>query len=132
MTAMMIVFMSVLAIFSLTGLLLGLFAVWQARAVGATAAAREETWRAETDARLQVFDERLDSMASQLGELELRPAVTLTAGMPKPGMNVVKRAQALRLHRRGNRPEQIATALDLPRQEVDLLLKVHRIVLSNI
>jgi hypothetical protein len=36
------------------------------------------------------------------------------------------------MHRRGEGVEQIASALELPRQEVDLLLKVHRIVLSSV
>jgi hypothetical protein len=36
------------------------------------------------------------------------------------------------MHRRGDSPERIAAALDIPLQEVDLLLKVHRIVISNI
>jgi hypothetical protein len=36
------------------------------------------------------------------------------------------------MHRRGEAPDQIASTLEMPRQEVDLLLKVHRIVLSNV
>jgi hypothetical protein len=36
------------------------------------------------------------------------------------------------MHRRGDPPEQIAAALDVPYQEIELLLKVHRIVLSSI
>jgi hypothetical protein len=36
------------------------------------------------------------------------------------------------MHRHGEGAEQIAAALDLPRQEVELLLKVHRIVLSSV
>ena len=42
-------------------------------------------------------------------------------------MDPVHRAQVLRMHRRGERPEQIAAALGLPLGEVDLLLKLHRI-----
>jgi hypothetical protein len=34
------------------------------------------------------------------------------------------------MSRRGETPGQIAAALELPRGEVDLLLKVHRIVVS--
>ena len=41
-------------------------------------------------------------------------------------------AEALRLHRRGDAPSEIAISLGIPRQEVDLLLKVHQIVISNI
>lgn len=53
-------------------------------------------------------------------------------GGPRIGLNLTKRAQALRMHRRGDPPEQIATLLEVPFQEVDLLLKVQRIVLTNI
>jgi hypothetical protein len=35
------------------------------------------------------------------------------------------------MHRRGDSADQIATALEIPLQEVDLLLKVHRIVISS-
>jgi hypothetical protein len=47
-------------------------------------------------------------------------------------MNVTRRSQALRLRRKGSSPEQIAAALEMPRQQVDLLLKVHEIVLNNL
>jgi hypothetical protein len=43
-----------------------------------------------------------------------------------------KRSQVLRMHRKGDAPEQIAIALEVPLQEVDLLLKVQRIVLHNL
>jgi hypothetical protein len=36
------------------------------------------------------------------------------------------------MHRQGEASDQIAEALALPRQEIDLLLKVHRIVVSNV
>ena len=35
------------------------------------------------------------------------------------------------MHRRGDPPEQIAATLAVSRQEVDLLLKVHRIVMTR-
>jgi DNA-binding NarL/FixJ family response regulator len=41
-------------------------------------------------------------------------------------MNTSRRSQVLRMHRRGERPEQIAAALGLPQNEVDLLLKLQR------
>ena len=47
-------------------------------------------------------------------------------------MDLTKRSQALRLHRQGEAPDRIAAALELPRQEVELLLKVHHIVLANV
>ena len=53
-------------------------------------------------------------------------------GVPKSSMNVTRRSQALRLHRKGDSTEQIAAALEVPRQEVDLLVKIHQIVLNNL
>ena len=36
------------------------------------------------------------------------------------------------MHRKGDPPDQIAKALEVPLQEVDLLIKVHRIVIGNL
>jgi hypothetical protein len=36
------------------------------------------------------------------------------------------------MHRRGEPPAQIAATLEVPVQEVELLIKVHRIVISKI
>ncbi len=49
---------------------------------------------------------------------------------PRSGMNLNTRGQALRMFRRGQTPEQIAAALSVPASEVELLLKVHRIVVK--
>ena len=131
MTAIAIIIL-VAAVLSLTGVALGVFAVWHVRALAGSVETGIETVRDDSETRAESLRERLDALAAEFRELERQPAVTLTPGVPKPGMNVVKRSQALRMHRRGDRPEQIAAALDLPRQEVDLLLKVHSIVISSI
>jgi hypothetical protein len=56
----------------------------------------------------------------------------VVSNIPSPAiasdMNLNKRIQAVRMHRRGDRPEQIAAALSLPKNEVALLLKVHEVV----
>jgi hypothetical protein len=39
-------------------------------------------------------------------------------------LNLTRRAQALRMQRRGESPATIAAALRLPRNEIDLLLKI--------
>jgi hypothetical protein len=36
------------------------------------------------------------------------------------------------MHRRGDPPERIASLLEVPRPEVDLLIKVHRIIISQL
>ena len=50
---------------------------------------------------------------------------------PRSGLNLTKRSQALERHRRGETPPEIAAALAIPRNEVELLVKVQRIVLSS-
>ncbi|MBS1858045.1 MAG: hypothetical protein JST11_21930 [Acidobacteria bacterium] len=75
----------------------------------------------------------LESLAAQVHELRsLPPAAPGDPAAARPGLNLSRRSQALRMHRRGESAEQIASALQVPRQEVDLLVKVHRIVLSNV
>ena len=84
------------------------------------------------DAGLQSLRDTVDALAAQLHDLQKHPPVALSPGLPKPGFNLNKRSHALRMHRHGEDAGQIAAALDLPRQEVELLLKVHRIVLSSV
>jgi len=75
----------------------------------------------------------VEALAAQVRELQRTPAdAAVDPAVPRPGINLSRRSQALRMHRRGESAEQIATALSVPRQEVELLLKVHRIVLSNV
>jgi hypothetical protein len=84
------------------------------------------------EAALRDLREGLDSMAAQVHDLQRQPAHAVVPAAPKTGLNVNKRSQALRMNRRGDSAEQIATVLEIPLQEVDLLLKVHRIVITNI
>ncbi len=49
-----------------------------------------------------------------------------------PALNLNKRGQVLRMRRRGENPETIAAALSIPRNEVDLLLKVHQMSLEQV
>ncbi len=58
---------------------------------------------------------------------ELRQQVGATAQpqtSPRPSLNLNRRTQVLRMSRRGDRPDQIASALGVPQNEVDLLLKL--------
>lgn len=75
----------------------------------------------------------LEALSARIKELESGPLPTaLDPSAPRPGINLSRRSQAVRLHRRGESADRIAAELQVPRQEVDLLLKVHRIVLSSI
>jgi len=49
----------------------------------------------------------------------------LVSAVPVAGLNLTRRAQALRMHRRGESLPTIAAALQTPRNEIELLLKLH-------
>ena len=68
----------------------------------------------------------LAAVQGAMAELDERTAALPQFHPPKPSMNTSRRSQVLRMHRRGDRPEQIAAALNLPQNEVDLLLKLHQ------
>jgi hypothetical protein len=100
-------------------------AMWQ-RAAMRSAQASEKRVHA-------TIDELRESISSLAADLEkTRVAAASGYTVARPGMNLTKRSQVLRLHRRGESPEQIATSMDVPRQEVELLLKVHRIVMARV
>jgi hypothetical protein len=60
-----------------------------------------------------------------------RVGVLVAPEPPSSGLNLSKRSQALRLSRSGEDSAGIAARLNLPRNEVDLLLKVQKIVLGE-
>ena len=109
-----------------------LFAVYRAQCLLREMNAHTVVRTPQEDAGLQALRDTVEALAAQLHDLQKHPLVAPLPGMPKPGLNLNKRSHALRMHRRGEGAEQIAAALELPRQEVDLLLKVHRIVLSSV
>ena len=86
----------------------------------------------QMETTLRVTEASLQTLAAELHELEQQPGLMANPATPRSGFNLGKRTQALRLNRRGESPEQIAASLELPLQEVELLLKVHRIVLSSL
>jgi hypothetical protein len=56
------------------------------------------------------------------------PAVSLPPVTPfRPGLNIQKRVQALRLLRRGEDVAHVAAALGVPRREVELLIHVNEL-----
>jgi hypothetical protein len=50
-----------------------------------------------------------------------------SAGLPPLRLDLTRRAQVLRLHRNGQSSAQIASMLALPRGEVELVIKIHRL-----
>ena len=72
------------------------------------------------------------SSSSRILRQQAAALMAFASPPPRAGLNLEKRSQALRMHRRGESPAQIAAVLEIPLQEVELLLKVHRIVLRSI
>jgi hypothetical protein len=70
----------------------------------------------------------LTSLAERTSTLESEARQAPAAVSIRSGMNLNKRIQALRQYRLGHVPADIARTLDMQKAEVDLLIKVHRIV----
>lgn len=68
----------------------------------------------------------VEGIRAGVRELETKPPVVTLV----EGLNLTKRAQALRMHRRGEPVSTIAATLRAPQNEVELLLKVQRLVSS--
>jgi hypothetical protein len=77
------------------------------------------------DLRIGSLTFEIAKLRQRLQEAEEQVAVACAPAAPKAGMNLTRRSQVLRMHRRGERPEQIAAALQVPNSEVELLLKLH-------
>jgi hypothetical protein len=85
----------------------------------------------EMQLRCEALENRIVQLNSVVEEAEARAAVLVAPPTSRSGMNLNKRVQAARMAKRGERPEHIAAALGLPRNEVALLLKVQRMTLPN-
>ena len=88
-----------------------------------------ETALAEALATVQA---ELDSVRAELRDLQEQTGMLVAPAPAKSGLNLSKRGQVLQLHRRGQAPAQIAASLGLPLTEIDLLIKVHQIVLEQV
>ena len=92
---------------------------------------KREIWRerqrsVRESAALKQSLEALSARLAQLEEdLEVRDA---SPTLPDAGgMNFSRRTRVLRMYRRGGRPDQIAAALGIPVNEVNLLLKLQQL-----
>ena len=75
------------------------------------------------------LDGALEEMSAGMGQLRAEMATTVvaaTVASPGPGLNLTKRTQALRMLRRGETLESIASALRTPRNEIELLVKLQQ------
>jgi hypothetical protein len=109
-----------------------LFAVWRSQAVVVVADSRARAGLDLCEASIRQLRQTVEEMAAQLREMPQQPSADAGLPFPKLGLNLTKRSQALRMHRTGDPPDQIAKTLAVSQQEVDLLIKVHRIVIGNL
>lgn len=73
---------------------------------------------------------RISGLNLRIEELESAGGPTSPALMAKPGaLSGTVRSKVLKMHRLGQAPEKIADNLRVPKGEVDLLVKVHQIVM---
>jgi hypothetical protein len=87
---------------------------------------RSRQQREHLESRVTQVAEAAERLKAQLAEME-KPQ-----RLPAQPLNLNKRGQILRMRRRGERPETIAGALSIPRNEVELLLKVHDLSLEQV
>jgi hypothetical protein len=74
---------------------------------------------------------KVQELSLRVHDAEERMGIVVLPLTPKASLNLNKRTQAIRMSRRGEPAENISAALSIPRKEVELLLKVHRLVLNG-
>ncbi len=78
-----------------------------------------EAARALLESEIRNLASGMESLRDSVENAPPPPAPTVT-----PGMNLTRRSQALRMSRRGEPLASIAAALQTPRNEIELMLKV--------
>ena len=92
------------------------------------AAAKADVRRALFEARAsrESADSAIQELIAKLEQLraEANPSIPTPVPGAGPALNLTKRTQALRMLRRGEPVESIASALRTPRHEIELLVKL--------
>jgi len=81
---------------------------------------------------LQEVRRAVERLETDLREVERQTGMLVPPAPARSGLNLSKRTQVLRMHRAGQNGAGIAASLGLPRGEVELLIKIHRLVLEQI
>jgi hypothetical protein len=123
--------LAIVTTLALSSLGVSWFAFVYAKSLVLAASRHASELQGEMERALQDTKAGLEELTAEVQDLGRQPPVTIVPGKPRAGLNLTNRSQALRLHRRGEPAEKIASILEIPKQEVDLLLKVHRIVLRT-
>jgi hypothetical protein len=102
-----------------------------ARRAGANRRALEASLDA-VRAEAAVLRQAVAMLDEELRELRDATGALVPPPPTRSGLNLSARSQVLRRHRTGEDPADIAASLGLPRAEVDLLLKVNRIIVGSL
>ena len=124
--------LAVSAILAVAAIGVSLFAVWRSQVLIVLADERARTGLERYETTVEALRKTVDGLAAQLRELEHQPSAAALSGASRLGLNLCKRSQVLRMHRKGDPPDRIAAALAVPQPEIDLLIKVHRIVIGTL
>jgi DNA-binding NarL/FixJ family response regulator len=116
----------------LAGTAAGMLALFRVRALMESAERRALQAQREQEVGVVELHRRLEALAAAVEEMRALSHFSTAPPAARPGMNLNRRSQALRLYRRGEPAARIAQELGLPVQEVELLIKVHEIVLSTV
>ena len=93
---------------------------------------RRQEGQAAVTAAIAEVRTALDEVRTEVREVQEQTGMLVPPAPSKSGLNLSKRGQVLQMYRRGQAPEQIAASLGLPLTEIDLLIKVHQIVLEQL
>ncbi|HEX6894803.1 MAG TPA: hypothetical protein VF146_06000 [Bryobacteraceae bacterium] len=93
--------------------------------------ARLRTQSASDLVAQQELRSKLDYLNARVRDAEERAQTPTQAIAIRPSLNVNKRAQALRLLGRGTSPANIAASLQLPQNQVELLVKIRSLELDR-
>ncbi len=83
------------------------------------------------DSSVQELKAQVENLSLRLRDAEERAGMTALPPAPKASLNLNKRTQVIRMSRRGEPAENIAAYLSIPRREVELLLKIHGLILKG-
>jgi hypothetical protein len=127
-----ILLLAIAAVLAVASVGVSLFAVWRSRVLALAADERVRAGLEESATATEALRKVVDDLAAQVRDIGTQaPAAALGSG-PRSGLNLSKRSQVLRMHRKGDPQDQIAATLGVPLQEVELLIKVHGIVINNL
>jgi hypothetical protein len=132
-----IIFLAAAGGLACTAVLASAFAVFLAqRSLRIVNAAHQNVPSVPNNEALVDVNREIEALSLQFREMQRQQIQTpplLPSGVRRdPSLNVSKRSRAIRMHRLGEPPDKIAVELGLSRQEVELLLKVHRLVIAAV